>query len=100
MLAGAEPDFEPDRATRGAEEGTDVETTRFRNIYCQLRQRCVDAGLLPRAQRPPAAPAEDVLTTLRLAAGASQKARRNSSARSSLSQEKPPSGSGGRPKWP
>ena len=35
-----------------------------------------------------------------IACGFSQDRRRKSSARSVFSQEKPPSGSGGRPKWP
>jgi hypothetical protein len=49
-------------------------------------------------QSPPAAAAEDLMTPLRLGARYAQKARRSSSTRSSLSQEKPPSRSGRRPK--
>jgi hypothetical protein len=67
-------------------------------LYRQPWQQFGDEGLLCTAQRPPAPAAEDLMASLRLAAGYAQKARRSSSTRSSLSHEKPPSGSGRRPK--
>ena len=100
MLAAAETDLEPNRGACGTEQGSDVEVTRCREVYRQPRQQFIDEGLLSRTQSPPAAAAEDLMTPLRLAARCAQKARRSSSTRSSLSQEKPPSGSGRRPKWP
>ena len=100
MLATTETDLEPNRGACGTEECSDVEVTRCREVYRQPRQQFVDEGLLSRTQGPPAAAAEDLMTPLRLAAGYAQKERRSSSTRSSLSHEKPPSGSGRRPKWP
>jgi hypothetical protein len=100
MLAAAETDLEPNRAAGVTEVGGDVEATRWRMIYRQPWQQFVDEGLLSRTQSPPAAAAEDLRASLRLGAGYAQKARRNSSTRSSLSHEKPPSASGRRPKWP
>jgi hypothetical protein len=101
MLATAETDLEPNRGSRGTEESICIEATRCWEVYRQPRQQFVDEGLLSGTQSPPAAAAEDLMTPLRLAAGfVPQKARRSSSTRSSRSQEKPPSGSGRRPKWP
>lgn len=100
MLAAAETDLEPNRGACDTEECSDVEVTRCRKIYCQSRQQFVDEGFLPGTQGPPATAAEDLVMPPRLAAPYAQNARRSSSTRSSLSHEKPPSGSGGRPKWP
>ena len=100
MLAAAETDFEPNRGSRGTEEGVRIEVTRCREVHRQPRQQFVDEGLLSGTQSPPAAAAEDLMAPFRLGTRYAQKARRSSSTRSSLSQEKPPSGSGWRPKWP
>ncbi len=100
MLTTAETDFEPNRRPRSPEEGSDVKATRCRKVYRQPRQQFGDESLLSGTQGPPAAAAEDLKTPCRLAARYAQKARRNSSTRSSLSHENPPSGSGRRPKWP
>ena len=100
MLTTAEPDLEPNRGSRGTKEGIRVEVTRCREVYRQPRQQFADKRLLSRTQSPPAAAAEDLVALLRLGARYPQKARRSSSTRSNLSHEKPPSGSGRRPKWP
>jgi hypothetical protein len=100
MLAGAETDFEPNRAPRGAEECVGVEMTALREAYRQAWQQPLGARLLRRARRPPAAATENLPAPRRLGPGKPQKARRSSSTKSSLSHEKLPSGSGLRPKWP
>jgi hypothetical protein len=100
MLTTAETDLEPNRGSRGTTESIRIELTRCRDVYRQPRQQLVDEGLLSGTQRPSATTAENLMAPLRLGTGYPQKARRNSSTRSSLSHEKPPSGSGRRPKWP
>jgi len=100
MLTTAETDLEPNRGSRGTKESIRIELTRCRDVYRQPRQQLVDEGPLSGTQRPSATTTENLMAPLRLGTGYPQKARRNSSTRSSLSHEKPPSGSGRRPKGP
>ena len=98
MLAAAETDLKPYWSPRGAEQNVGIEAARRLNSYRKPRQQSRDEGLLPPAKRPSAATAENEQGGLR--AKNRQKMRRSSSTRSSFSQEKPPSGSACRPKWP
>ena len=100
MLAAAEADLKPYRSPRGAEQNAGIETAGRRNSHGKLGQQSRNEGLLSGAKRPSPATTEEESRGLRLRRGSRQKLRRSSSARSSLSQEKPPSGSACRPKWP
>jgi hypothetical protein len=97
MLAGAEADLEPKRGRR----------QRLAGIEQQARQQFVDEPALAGTQAPADTPAIEVappggqVAGGRGSAGVAQwKAAVRSSTRSSRSQEKPPSASGLRPKWP
>src|SRR5215472_12903115 len=98
MLAAAEADLQPYRSPRGTEQNAGIETVRRRDSHGKPRQQLGDEGLLPGTKRPAPAAAENEQGGLR--ATNRQKMRRSSSTRSSFSQEKPPSGSACRPKWP
>ena len=99
MLAGAETDFEPARGGH-----------RSRGIESEPRKQRLHQALLARAKAPADAPAVKIpwSWTLRRAARvfvvrrspAQWRAAFRLSTRSRRSQEKPPSGSGLRPKWP
>ena len=97
MLAGAEADLEGDRLGRRGERCGRVEMPCFRQRDGEPRQQRRQQVLLSRAKLAAAAAAiKDAPAERRFA----QKAPRSALTRSSCSQEKPPSGSGGRPKWP
>src|SRR5215469_3524809 len=100
MLAAAEADLQPYRSPRGTEQNAGIEAAGRRNSHGELRQQSRDEGLLPGTKRPSPAAAEKESRTLRPRVESRQKMRRSSSTRSSFSQEKPPSGSACRPKWP
>jgi hypothetical protein len=98
VLARAEADLEPHLRGRVGEEGARVEAGRrcVLEIDQKLGQQPLDQGLTRRPRRLAAAPAVEGLAPPPVA----QSAPRIASARSVFSQEKPPSGSGARPKWP
>ena len=106
VLAGAEADLEPDVAHRPVEQGGRIERPVAGQRDREMRQKIGDEPLPTRAQRTALSAAEEA--TLRLVAGgradgrslAQENAAASSSTRSRRSHEKPPSGSGGRPKWP
>lgn len=103
VLAGAEADLEPKLGRRNGEEALRIETALLREIDPQLGQQRREEIALAGPQAPAAAPAvEDappcVGTRLRRIRQA--KAERRLGTRSTRSQEKPPSASGWRPKWP
>jgi len=100
MLASTKADLEPNRPFRSTKSATRFPQTWPRNGQNKPRQQFAYPDLLRRAKPPPAPAPEDQLTLSQLMTGKGQKARRNSCARSSLSQEKLPSGPVGRPKWP
>src|SRR5215472_1653469 len=97
MLAGAEADLERDRINRAIEERGWGQHLRRREREAERRQKPPPQLLLSRPQLAAAAAAIDEALLPRLRVGA-QNARRSSSTRSSCSHEKPPSGSGARPK--
>ncbi len=98
MLAAAIADLQPDLVTRGVEERGGVKPARFRQGEGQPRQEIVPKRLLAGPQRSSAAPAIERPMILWRVGQA--KAERSAGTRSSFSQEKPPSASGLRPKWP
>ena len=106
VLAGAETDLEPDVAHRPVEQDARIERPVARQRDREMRQKIGDEPLPTRAQRTALPAAEEA--TLRLVAGgpagrrslAQENAATSSSTKSRRSHEKPPSGSGGRPKWP
>jgi hypothetical protein len=97
MLAGAKADLERDRLGRRGEQRGRVEAPLRRQRDGEPRQQRRQQVLLSRAELAAAAAAIKDAPAERLFA---QKAPRSALTRSSCSQEKPPSGSGGRPKWP
>src|SRR6516162_8711842 len=99
VLAGAEADLEPDPIHWGRKERLGRERARGRQRETQAREQPLPERLLAGPQLAAAAAAIDEALLRRRGFGA-QKARRNSSTRSSRSHEKPPSGSGLRPKCP
>lgn len=116
VLAGAEADLQPERRGPRLEEAGEVERGGFGQGDRQTWQQALDQGLAAPAQLAAVAPAVELCLVLGrgvlgrgsgsrgFALGRSEaqrlKAERRSSTRSSRSQEKPPSGSGARPKWP
>jgi hypothetical protein len=99
MLAPAEADLEPDLVNRRMKECAGFERAGIGQRDSEPRQQSFQQVLLARAQLA-AAPATIEKPLLRALLLGAQNARRSSSTRSSRSQEKPPSASGGRPKWP
>ena len=96
MLARAEADLEPERGCKGS-----------RGIEAQPRQQLLHQPLLPGPETPAGPPAIEVALAgfrPRFRVGprdaAQLMAAFSSLARSTFSQEKPPSASGVRPKWP
>src|SRR5262245_57661292 len=116
MLARAEADLEPDLRDRLRKERGKSGRGPMREVEAEAQQEFADQPLLPRAQRlrfPPAVGPERrreialcLLADHALSCPAPSRASvqvssaRIGSARSSRSQEKPPSLSGCRPKWP
>jgi hypothetical protein len=100
MFAPAKPDLQPSRSPEAVEQHSGIERAGCRKIHDKLRQRTRDQGPLSGTKGSTAATAVDKPTPRRLRIRAFQKARRRSSTKSNLSQEKPPSASGFRPKWP
>ena len=92
MLAAAETDFEPHRLWGMIEQGDRVEFRPQRDP--QVRQQLLDQGLAARAQLLAVTPPIQYSSLYQLSAAVSV------STRSRRSQEKPPSSSGARPKWP
>jgi hypothetical protein len=100
VLAAAEADLEPEVVDGRAEERARIERAALRQGDPDRGQQMLEERGLPGAKRPAAAPAVDPALR-RLGQGSlRQKARLRFGARSVFSQEKPPSASGGRPKWP
>lgn len=100
MLATAKTDLKPNRSLRGIESRARFDLAALRNGQSEPRQQVTNANPLLRSKPPPAAAPKDPRAPRQRLAQGGQKARRSSSARSSLSHEKLPSGPGGRPKWP
>ena len=105
VLAGAEAHFQPNVGHRSVKNGRQVEpAAAFRRRHPQARQQVPQQFLPALAQpvaAPPAVPAGPVVAGLRAAAGQlPPKMDLRSSTSPVRSQEKPPSESGGRPKWP
>ena len=104
MLAGAEADLEPEIALRRREEGLRIEAAALRQREAQGGQQIAQQIALAGPQLPAAAPAIDDAPALRGLCRRflvdQAKADFSCGTRSSRSQEKPPSGSGARPKWP
>ena len=113
MLAAAEADLEPDFARRKCEQG--LARGERRDIHFEPRQQLRDEARVMGAQRLAPAAAINSAAPVRAGLGgvgfAARRERRqdgsrdyarprNCSARSVFSQEKPPSASGVRPKWP
>src|SRR5690349_20639528 len=99
MLARAEADLERDRVDWAIEDRSGGQRSGRRERDAEARETPLPQRLLTRPQLAATAAAIDEALRARLGVGA-QKARRSSSTRSSRSHEKPPSGSGARPKWP
>jgi len=103
MLAGAEADLEPELVGWNRKEPLRMEAAALRELDAQLRQQAREQVALAGTQSPPAAsavedPAPGIGARLRRVPQA--KAERSCGIRSRRSQEKPPSDSGCRPKWP
>jgi hypothetical protein len=108
MLAAAEADLEPDIGGRSWEQGREIEPlARPGRRDAQLRQEMGEQPLLAGSKTPAAPPSIELQPLGLFLSGhrhgrldLAQTARSKGSTRSSFSQEKPPSGSGARPKWP
>ena len=103
VLAGAEADLEPDVLDGSREKGREVGgRAANRGGYAQARQKIFDQCLAALAQRVAAAPPMPAETVAGIVPGAARQltpnAERRPSTRLMRSQEKPPSGSGARPK--
>src|SRR4029077_252684 len=59
VLTAAKPNLNPDRASPGTEETAGIELARPRDSQRELRQEIADQDVLPRPERPPAAPSEE-----------------------------------------
>ena len=100
VLAGTEADLEPQRRRRGAEQALRIEPLAFRRQrHRQRRQQLVEQRSAARPQLAAVAPAVEGRRR-RVGRPGQWKADLRLSTRSSRSQEKPPSASAGRPKWP
>jgi len=99
VLATAEADLQPEAAVAG-KTSLEVDLPLVGDGEVQLRQALGQQALAPGAQPVPVAPAvEQALgCPALLAVILAQNAPRRASTRSVRSQEKPPSGSGARPK--
>jgi hypothetical protein len=100
MLAAAEADLQPQRGGRRIEAAAGIEGGAcLGKRQGERRQPLLEQAAAPRPQPAAVAPAIEVRP---LAAGglAQWSADFSPSTRSSRSQEKPPSASAGRPKWP
>src|SRR3546814_6156972 len=102
MLAAAESHFEPEIAGRTAEQPRGIEPPAPRQNNTRLRQQFGEGAPAPRPEGPAATPSVErpARTLRRCSAGNQVSAALSGSTRSVRSQEKPPSGSGARPKWP
>jgi hypothetical protein len=100
MLAAAEADLEPDRGRRRGEAAARVERrAAFRQRQGELRQPVLEQAAAAGPQ-PSAAAAAIEARPVGPVRSAQWSADFSPSTRSSRSQEKPPSASAGRPKWP
>lgn len=103
MFAAAEPDFEPKILNRAGKQGLHVHGLIIgRQLQPKARQEIVDQGLAAGTQFVPPPPAVEprFVLNISVAGQLAPKADFKSSTRSVRSQEKPPSSSGERPKWP
>jgi hypothetical protein len=102
MLAGTESKLEPDRFDWRVEQSAGLEPSDFRQVEAQIgKQRRQDLALSGPQLAAAAAAIEDPLAgCVRIGGLRPQNAALSSFTRSSRSQEKPPSASGVRPKWP
>jgi hypothetical protein len=105
MLAAAEADLQPDRGRRRREAALRIERrAAFGQPQGELRQAVLEQAAASRPQPAAVAAAIEVRPRLRvrvpLLRVAQWSADFSPSTRSSRSQEKPPSASAGRPKWP
>jgi hypothetical protein len=99
VLTAAEADLQPDRINRAGKQRLKIGRRRRRDIDAQARQQRGEQFRLAGAQPFALAPAVERAGT-GFALLAQLTARFRLAARSVCSQEKPPSRSGARPKWP
>ena len=100
VLAAAEADLQPD-ILDVAEQALRLLERAHARLDAQSGEQVLDQPRLAGAQRRTLAPAIELAPVLGVVIGRDQvRARLSSPERSTRSQEKPPSASGGRPKWP